>query len=557
MAEEQTKQNDNTMADTVVKTDPDASPALRPAPVQASLDDIGSIAEMPPAGCGIMARYPVLSVLIFASVGIGTGVGLSYWEPDDPDDKDITLKWLGLIGDMFIRALKAIVLPLVFINVVISVVDMMSLGRASSIGWTTIGLYFLTTIVASIVGIISIVSFKGLFNEDSFDDDGDARMSFGCNKEGFFITEQSDGSLMCMEGSGDNIDFLVDDISATFVTKSSGARDDISLSDTIYDGIFTKLITSNIFTSFNSANFAAVVVFAIAFGSALGQVLNDRVDGNTALSHIIKLFKELDGVFLKLINWVIMLTPFAVFSLIVRAIGNQDDLAKAFENVGYLVVATMVAMLFHFCIVHVGLLALIRKKNPFTYLQKLVPAQTMAFACASSAATIPMTLRCVQSTGEVPDSIGRFVVPLGATINMDGGAIYFPCACIWLAVLNGVDIDESAYVLLVIIATIGSAGTAPVPSASLVLIITAYNTVFNASGTPDGFEYILAIDWFMDRLRTVLNVTGDGVVTGLVSALAPLDALEPLEIPGDLDAGMPKDKVLDSEDSGEEEASSP
>eukprot|EP00538_Stauroneis_constricta_P000807 CAMPEP_0119572294 /NCGR_PEP_ID=MMETSP1352-20130426/44547_1 /TAXON_ID=265584 /ORGANISM="Stauroneis constricta, Strain CCMP1120" /LENGTH=540 /DNA_ID=CAMNT_0007621979 /DNA_START=208 /DNA_END=1830 /DNA_ORIENTATION=+ len=535
---------------TIVKEDPQAQ--QQPPSNDHGAADTEEL-DMPPTGCGILGRYPVLSVLIFASAGIGLGVGLSYWEPDDPEDKDIALKWLGLIGDMFIRALKAIVLPLVFINVVISVVDMMSLGRASAIGWKTIGLYLLTTIIASIVGIISIVSFKGLFDQGKFDDDEPSQVSLGCNKENFFVTEQDDGSLMCMEADGDNIEFVIDDITGSFVKKSGGARDDISLSDTIYDGIFTKLITSNIFTSFNTANFAAVVIFAIVFGFALGRVLTERVGGDVSRSTIIMLFKEFDGVLLKLINWVIMLTPFAVFSLIVRAIGNQDDLKQAFENVGYLVVATIIAMLFHFLIVHVGLLAFFRKKEPFTFLRKLVPAQTMAFACASSAATIPMTLRSVMSTGEVPDPIARFVVPLGATINMDGGAIYFPCACIWLAVLNGVDIDASAYFLLVIIATVGSAGTAPVPSASLVLIITAYNTVFNAEGTPDGFEYILAIDWFMDRLRTTLNVTGDCVVTGLVAALAPIEAIEAIEESAREAAGKPPSKVIDSEDSVEEE----
>lgn len=110
---------------------------------------------------------------------------------------------------------------------------------------------------------------------------------------------------------------------------------------------------------------------------------------------------------------------------------------------------------------------------------------------------------------------------------MDGGGIYFPCACIWLAVLNGIDVDFSHFILLVIISTIGSAGTAPVPSASLVLIITAYNTVFNTTGTPDGFSFILAIDWFMDRLRTTLNVTGDAMVSGMVNSLCSDGEMEP------------------------------
>ena len=104
-----------------------------------------------------------------------------------------------------------------------------------------------------------------------------------------------------------------------------------------------------------------------------------------------------------------------------------------------------------------------------------------------------------------------------ASVNMDGSAIYFPCACIWMAVLNGLEPSVGDCILLVVLATVGSAGAAPVPSAGLVLIITAYNTTFGTTGTPEGFSFILAIDWFQDRLRTALNVTGDAVVCGLVA----------------------------------------
>jgi len=221
----------------------------------------------------------------------------------------------------------------------------------------------------------------------------------------------------------------------------------------------------------------------------------------------------------------------------------------SFTNVGYLVVATLIAMLLQFAIVHCLLFWFITKSNPIEYIRYMFPAQTMAFACASSAATIPMTLRCVQSTGRVPAPIARFVVPLGATVNMDGGAIYFPCACIWLAILNGIEPDIASYFLLVIISTIGSAGTAPVPSASLVLIITAYNTVFNTTGIPEGFSFILAIDWFMDRCRTVVNVTGDTVVCGMVSHLCPVEEALAME------HGMQGEKAIENIDemSSEEE----
>ncbi|CAB9507186.1 Putative sodium-dependent excitatory amino acid transporter glt [Seminavis robusta] len=470
-------------------------------------------------GCGVLGRYPVLSVLAFAAAGIGLGLGLSYWEPEDPQDKDTAIKWVGLIGDMFIRALKAVVLPLVFVNVVLSVLDMMAAGRASAVGWKTIGLYMLTTLCASILGLISILSFKGLFEEGEPEGASQSRVQLACSTEdGSYLSHAADGSVACSANHTDGMSnyFIITDVDNTFETTSSGPQDDISMSDTIYDGVFTKLVTSNIFASFVEANFAAVVIFAIVFGAALARVLQKKHISESE-SVFVKFLKEVDDVLLTLINWVIMVTPFAVLSLIANAIGAQDNLKESFENVGYLVAATSVAMIGQVFLVYVGLFAAFTRSNPFNYLKHLLPAQTTAFACSSSAATIPVTLQSVKDTGKVPDSVAKFVIPMGATINMDGSAIYFPCACVWLAILNGITPQFGDYVLLCVLATIGSAGTAPVPSASLVLIITAYNTVFGTTGTPDGFSFILAIDWFMDRCRTVTNVTGDAVVAGLVA----------------------------------------
>lgn len=293
------------------------------------------------------------------------------------------------------------------------------------------------------------------------------------------------------------------------------------MSDTIYDGVFTKLITSNIFFSFVDSNFAAVIVFAIFFGVALGKV----IFGHGISQHessLVKVFTELSELFLHLINWVIAITPFAVLSLIAQAIGQQDDLASSFANVGYLILASLTGFILHFVITDICLFAFLTKTNPLPYLKQIIPAQVTALSCASSAATLPVTLRCVKNTGLVPDDIRNFVCPLGATVNMDGSAIYFPCACIWLAYLNGVEPTAASYILLIILSTVGSVGTAPVPSSALVLIITAYNTVFGGTGTPNGFEFIVAIDWFVDRIITALNVTGDTVVCRIIAVRTPM-----------------------------------
>jgi Na+/H+-dicarboxylate symporter len=262
-----------------------------------------------PPGCGILGRYPVLSVLLFAGVGVSVGIGLSFWEPDDEEKKEKTLKWLGLVGDLFIRSLKCVVLPLVFVNVIISVMEMMDVGKASSIGWKTIGLYLLTTIAAAILGILSTLSLKSLYLEGDFDTSGLPMITLECNEDGSFLAEGDNGAVTCSANytNDDDIKFVINDITNTFSRRSSGARDDISLSDTIYDGVFTKLVTDNIMGAFVAANFAAVVVFAIAFGVALSRV---ATKGNGAENSLILNFlREIDSVLITIINWIISVTP--------------------------------------------------------------------------------------------------------------------------------------------------------------------------------------------------------------------------------------------------------
>ena len=132
----------------------------------------------------------------------------------------------------------------VFVNVILSVNDMMSLGKASAVGWKTIGLYLLTTIAACLMGIIGTLIMKGSYEQKIFEDGGPAYVSFGCNEEGAYLAEMDDGSVMCTANYGNsmNIEFIFNDVSNTFVKKSSGARNDISLSDTVYDGVFRKLM---------------------------------------------------------------------------------------------------------------------------------------------------------------------------------------------------------------------------------------------------------------------------------------------------------------------------
>jgi Na+/H+-dicarboxylate symporter len=486
-------------------------------------------------GCGILAKYPLASVLIFALTGMGIGIGLSNWSPDNPETKDTVVQWLGLPGDLFIRSLKCIVLPMVFVSMIVSMVDMMTVGKAGAIAKKTILFYLFTTIMAATFGVISIMIFESSFSQKSVEPAGPTMMKFGCNIEGTYITEKQDGSLMCAASTANvtSTEFVVTDVSGAVTASGSEDFAQVSLSDTFYQGIFLKIVPDNIINAFSEGNFLSVLFFAAMLGLALGTVLEKKLK-----SEVMPFLEELLEVFILFINWVIKCTPFAVASLIANAIGGEDDLGEAFKNVGYLVLAVVFGMALHIFFVFIVFHWLVTKSNPFTYLSYIFPAQIMAFACSSSAATLPVTLETVQKSKVVPEAVARFVLPLGATINMDGSAIYFPIACVWLAVLNGIEVTAANLVLLVIVSSFGSAGAAPVPSAGLVLVITAYNTVFGTTGTPNGFSFIVAIDWFLDRLQTSMNVTGDAVVARMIAHTTKL---------GDLD-GLPQDSSSQDED---------
>ena len=150
----------------------------------------------------------------------------------------------------------------------------------------------------------------------------------------------------------------------------------------------------------------------------VAKVMFRQGSGGVKTSPTFLFLKELDKIFMQMIYWIIMVTPFAVLSLVAAQVGKQDDLVDKFANVAYLILALLLGLSVHSLLIHFGLWYFVTKTNPLGYLKFLVPAQSLAFACSSSAATLPMTLKCVRSTGRVPSSISRFVLPLGATVNM-------------------------------------------------------------------------------------------------------------------------------------------
>jgi len=404
----------------------------------------------------------------------------------------------------------------------LAMVEMIDAGKAGKVGIWTLALYSLTTFLAALEAIVVTLLFKPLFNvEDPVPPSTKETFVHVECEDGMYLATGSDGIVSCVSVNGfndtlpSNFSFTIDDVNNVFVKTADGTDTtaDISISNQIIDGIFMKLVSANITDEFANDRFLGVIFFAMVVGIAATR-------SKTKPKTFMAFLREVNDILVVAITWVVALTPIAVFSMVVEAIGKESDIVEIFQNVGVLMGATLTTMAIHVLIVYPSLFYGLTKSNPLTYLRHIVPAQVLAFATSSSVGTLPLTLECVRNSGMVSDAVRNFVLPVGSTINMDGTALYFPVATIWLATTQGLEIGAVDYILIVILSTLGSAGTAPVPSASLVFIVTTFNTVFGTTGTPEYFYIMMAIDWLLDRFRTLVNVTGDTLVARMVEVRA-------------------------------------
>jgi Na+/H+-dicarboxylate symporter len=356
----------------------------------------------------------------------------------------------------------------------------------------------------------------------------------------------NDGSLMCAAGDP-TIEalFLMQDVDGYYATSSAAKGiTEMSLSESLYQGLFMNLIGPNMVGLFVDNNFLGVIILACAFGVALSRLAAHPPKGvkwNQILT--VQVLEELMTICMMFVHWVIWCAPLCIFSLVSVAIGGQSDLGTVLQTIGWLFASFIVGILCQFFIVYCGLYYYFRRSNPFDYFKHIIEAMTLAFACASSAATLPVTLECVHNTGKVPPGVANFVLPLGATVNMDGSAIWTINACIALAYLNGITPTAANYIVLAIISTLGTIGAAPVPAAGIVLILTCYETTFGSAGeVPYGFGFIIAIDWLTDRFITMFNVLGDTVVAALVSR--DIEGDIGIDVDGKVDLGKADPEVV-------------
>lgn len=365
-------------------------------------------------------------------------------------------KHLQIIGDLFIRLLKMIIIPLIFAAMVSGVVSIGQFGRLGRIGAQTFAYYLITTVLAITVGLILVNLIAP---------------GVGAN----LLSDQT---------------FLPADHEPPTVTSI------------IYD-----IIPTNIFQAMVQGDVLAVIFFSLAFGAALLAV-KDKA------RPVIDFFKGFDAVMMKLTDWIMRLAPIGVFALLAVMVArlNKGDILA----LGKYMITVIAGLAIHACIVLPLLLSLIAKRNPLVFFRQMFNALVTAFSTDSSAATLPVSMECLEQNAGVPERITSFVMPIGATINVDGTALYEAVAVMFIAQVYGVEMTLTNQVVIALTATLASIGAAAIPSAGLITMVI----VLRAVNLPlEGIGLILAVDRILDMCRTTVNVWGDACGAAIITKL--------------------------------------
>ena len=372
---------------------------------------------------------------------------------------------LDFLGKLFLNALKMIVIPLVFSSIIVGVSSIAAEHGFARMGTKTIVYYLVTSTLSILVGLILVNMFQPGVMED------------GLNKLAALSTDSSE-VMSKLEGH---------DTSSLF-------------------GVFLRMIPSNIFMAASEGQLLGVIFFAAVFGFFI-----TRIDKPLKRSTM-NFWNAFNQTMMKITLWVIKFSPYGVFALVGKVI--MDSGLEVFLVLLQFFLTVLGGLAIHFLIILPLMLYLIARVNPLLYLQAMTPAVLMAFSTASSSSTLPLTMNCAQNRVGASKKVTSFVMPLGATINMDGTALYECVAVIFIAQLYGVDLSFATQFTIVLLALLTSIGVAGVPAASLVAITLIMSVV----GLPaEGIALILAVDRILDMCRTSVNVYSDSTAVGIIA----------------------------------------
>ncbi len=359
------------------------------------------------------------------------------------------IPYVAWMGTLFIRALKMVILPLILSSIISGVANIGKPEDLGRLGLKTMAYYLVTSLFAILTGLFMVNIMKPGIGAD---------LGLSQKVEGLDVA-----------------------------TKSFG--------DTLIN-----IIPENIFQVLSTGNMLPVIFFAIVFGFFVNQTSSksSKILGD--------FFQAVFDVMMKITLFIIRFTPLGIFGIIAKVMSEQDDLLSLVSRMGLYMLTVVLALSIHAFITLPVLVRFIGKSKPYKHLMNMRPALITAFSTASSSATLPLTMTTVEEKSGVSNKITSFTLPLGATINMDGTALYECVAAMFIAQAYGIDLSIGQQILIVLTALLASIGAAGIPMAGLVMIAV----ILSAVGLPlEGIGLILAVDQLLDMLRTATNVWSD------------------------------------------------
>lgn len=409
---------------------------------------------------------------LWAKIFIGMGLGIlwglvSVWAKWEL----FTTDWVKPWGTIFLKLLKLIAVPLIFVSLVKGISSLTDITKLSRIGYKTIVIYILTTVFATTVGLAMVNIFKP---GDVFPDDKQEQYR---------------------EQFGGQVEF-----------RSESARELEKQSPLFF---FEDMIPENFFSAAgDNSKMLQIIFFAILFSIALVLVPGEK-------TQVVKdFFDGLNDVILKIVDIIMRFAPIGVFALMAALVVDFSGDADIFTALGMYMITVIVALFLLILGLYPFLMRIFTGIRIPAFMKAVLPAQLVAFTTSSSAATLPVTLKQVTNELGVSKPIANFVLPVGVTINMDGTSCYQAIAAVFIAQVFGIDLTLVQQLTIVLTATLASIGSPGIPSGSIVMLIIVLNSV----GLPvEGLALILGVDRPLDMLRTVVNITGDSTVASMVA----------------------------------------
>ena len=408
-------------------------------------------------------------------IGMVLGILFGFLMNSTEGGKEFVTDWIKPLGTIFINLLKLIAVPLILASLIKGISDLKEISRIKIMGGRTISIYILTTVVAIVIGLTIVNTIQ----------------------PGNGMSKQTIEKIKTKYESSEGVK---DKMKKAQVTKDAGPLQPL-----------VDIFPSNIFKALVQAKMLQVIFFALFVGICLLLIPENKA------APLVNFFDSLNEVVMKMVDLIMLTAPYAVFALLANVMIAFDDTEILMKLLWYSL--CVVLGLFLMICFYLTLISVYTKKSPLWFLKQISPAQLLAFSTSSSAATLPVTMERVEEHIGVDKEVSGFVLPIGATINMDGTSLYQAVAAVFIMqVIWPEGLTFTNQLVIVGTALLASIGSAAVPSAGMVMLVIVLESVnFPSELLAIGLALIFAVDRPLDMCRTVVNVTGDATVSMMVA----------------------------------------